>query len=102
MARNYQQSLSNIVHTVPGLVATGGGGARATDQAGSSGLGAHTDFHLEQIEKLRELLQASQAELSRERAAKRKAEDEIDKERALRRKLEDDVWEMKVQGKVSP
>ncbi|KAF8306321.1 hypothetical protein DL93DRAFT_230367 [Clavulina sp. PMI_390] len=48
--------------------------------------------HLEQISRLQELYAMSQAELMKERVAKRKAEDEMEKERKLRRRLEDVLW----------
>lgn len=53
--------------------------------------------HATEIQRLRGLYARSQAELTSERAAKRRAEDLVDKERALRRVLEDEVWIMRVQ-----
>lgn len=57
------------------------------------------ELHMEQISRLRDLYQISQAELSAERASKRRAEDEMDKERAIRRALEDEVWAMRIKEK---
>lgn len=61
---------------------------------------SEAELHLAQIERLRELYRASQAELMAERAAKRRAEDETDKERGIRRSLEDEVWTLRVKEKL--
>lgn len=58
-----------------------------------------SELYAEQIERLRQLYLASQAELMAERAAKRRAEDETEKEREVRRALEDEIWALRVRDK---